>query len=79
MIGCRQLANYCFIIHLDGCMCSFCCGDDFMLIVIFSVKMVNTKVVYNLLVDLVLKFHIYRPYGLRIMDVRSMLSEMLAL
>ena len=24
-----------------------CCGDDFMMIMIFSVKMVNNKVVYN--------------------------------
>ena len=45
----RQLVNYCFIIQLDDYMCSFCCGDDFMVIMIFSVKMVNNKVVDNLL------------------------------
>ena len=60
-------------------MCSFCCGDDFMMIMIFSVKMVNTKVVYNLHIYIVLKFDSHRPYGLRIIAVRSLLSEILAL
>ena len=51
-----------------------------MMIMIFSVKMVNKKkVVDNLLIYLVLKFHGHRPYSLRIMAVRSLLSEMLAL
>ena len=72
-----QLVNYYFIIQLDGCMYSFCCGDDFMMIMIFSVKMVNNKVVDNLLIYLVLNFH--SPYGLTIMVVGSLLSEMLAL
>ena len=58
---------------------SFCCGDDFMMIMIFSIKMVNNKVVDNLLIYLVLNFHSHRPYGLRIIAVRSLLSEMLAL
>ena len=74
-----QLVNYCFIIPLDGCMCSFCCGDDFITIMVFSVKLVNNKVVDNLLIYLVLNFHSHRPYGLRIMAVRNMLSEILAL
>ena len=60
-------------------MCSFCCGDDFMMIMIFSVKMVNNKVVDNLHIYLVLNFDSHRPYGLRIIDVRSLLSEILAL
>ena len=74
-----QLVNYLFIIQLDGCMYSLCCGDDFMMIMIFSIKMVNNKVVDNLLVYLVLHFHRHRPYGLRIIAVRSLLPEMLAL
>ena len=74
-----QLVNYCFIIQLDDYMCSFCCGDDFMMIIIFSKKMVNNKVVDNLLIYLVLNFHHHRPYGLRIMAIRIMLSETLAL
>ena len=74
-----QLLNYCLIIPLDGCMYSFGCGDDFMMIIIFSVKMVNNKVVENLLIYLVLNFHSHRPYGLGIMAVRNLLSEMLAL
>ena len=50
-----------------------------MMIMIFSVKMVNNKVVDNLLIYLVLNFHSHRPYGLRIMAVRSLPSKMLAL
>ena len=79
MIGCRQLANYCFRIHLDGCICSFCCGNNFMMIMTFSMKLANNKVIDNLLIYLVLKFHNHRPYGLRMIAVRSLLSEMLAL
>ena len=74
-----QLVNYRFIIQLDGCMYNLCCGDDFTMIVIFSVKMVNNKVVDNLLIYLVLNFHSHRPNGLRIIDVRSLLSEILVL
>ena len=58
---------------------SFCCGDNFTMIIIFSVKMVNNKVLDNLLIHIVLNFYSHRPYGLRIMAVRSLLSEMLAL
>ena len=79
MIGCRQLANYCFIFHLDGCMCSFCCGNNFMMIMTFSLKLVNNKVVDNLLIYLVINVYSHRPHGLRIIAVRSLLSEMLAL
>ena len=73
-----QLVNYCFIIQLDGCMYSFCCGDNFMMIMVFSIKIVDNKVVDRLLIYLVLNFHSHRSYGLRIMAVRSLLSEMLA-
>ena len=74
-----QLVNYRFIIQLHGCMYSFCCGDNFMMIMIFSVNIVNNKVVDNLVIYLVLNFHSHRPYGLRIIAIRSLLSEMLAL
>ena len=50
-----------------------------MMIMIFSVKMVNKKVVDNLLIYLVFNFHSHWPYGLRIIVVRSLLSEILAL
>ena len=45
----------------------------------FSVKLVNNKVVDNLLIYHMLNLHSHRHYGLRIMAVRSLLSEMLAL
>ena len=67
-------------------MYSFGRVDNFMLIMVFSVKLVNNKVVDNLLIYLVLNFHGRRPYGLRIMAVvrvvdnlQSLVSEMLAL
>ena len=40
----------------------------------FYVNMVNTKVVDNLFILLVLKFHDFRPDGLEVIDFRSLLS-----
>ena len=60
-------------------MHSFGCVDNFMLIMVFYVKLVNNKVVDNLLIYLVLNFHSHKPYGLRSMAVRSLQSEMLSL
>ena len=79
VIGYMQLVNYCFIIQLDGCKYSFDCNDNFVTINVFSVKLVHYKVVDNLLMYLVLNSPSHRPYGLRIMAIRSLLSEMLAL
>ena len=45
----------------------------------FSIKLINKKVVDNLLIYLVLNFQSHRTYSLRIMAVRIILSEMLAL
>ena len=50
-----------------------------MMIMVFYVKLVNNKVVDNLLIYLVLNFNSNKTYGLRIMVVRILLSEMLAL
>ena len=47
-----------------------------MMIVTFPVKLVNNKVVDNLLILLVLKFHGHGINGLRIIAVRILLSEM---
>ena len=60
-------------------MYRFGCDDNFVMIMVFSVKLVNNKVVDNLLIHLVLIFHSHWTYSLRIMAVRSLLSEMLAL
>ena len=60
-------------------MYSFVCDDNFMMKMVFYVKLVNNKVVDNLLIYLVLSFHSKRPYGLRTMAVRILLSEILAL
>ena len=49
-----------------------------MMIMVFYVKLVNNKVVDNLLIYLVLNFHSHRPYGLRIIAVRNLMSRMLA-
>ena len=48
-----------------------------MMIMIFCVKLVNNKVVDNLVMYLALNFHSHRLYGLRIIAVRSLLSEIL--
>jgi hypothetical protein len=79
LIGCMQLLNYCSIIQLDGCMCSFCCQDVFVMKIKFSVNLVNNKVVENLLIYLVLKFYGCRPDGLRVIAFRNLLSDLLVL
>ena len=40
----------------------------------FYVNMVNTKVVDNFLILLVLKFHNFRPTGLEVIDFTNLLS-----
>ena len=50
-----------------------------MMIVTFPVKLVNNKVVDNLLIFLVLKFHGHRPNSLRVIAVRNLLSDLLVL
>ena len=60
-------------------MSSLCCVDKFMMIVTFSVKLVNNKVVDNLLILLVQKFHGHRPYGLKIIAFKSLLLDLLVL
>ena len=40
----------------------------------FSVNVVNTKVVYNFLIFLVLNFNDFRPAGLGVIDFTSLLS-----
>jgi len=55
-------------------MYSFCGGDIFVMKMIFSVDMFNTKVVDNFLILLVLKFHDFRPAGLGVIDFTSLLS-----
>ena len=50
-----------------------------MMIVTFPIKLVNNKVIDNLLMLFVLKFHAHRPNGLRVIAVRSLLSDLLSL
>ena len=52
----------------------FCCGDIFVMQMMFYVYMLNTKVVDNFLILLVLKFHDFRPAGLGVIDFISLLS-----
>ena len=55
-------------------MCIFCCDDNFVKQMMFSINMVNTKVVDNFLFLLVLKLHDFRPNGLGVIDFTSLLS-----
>jgi hypothetical protein len=45
-----------------------------VVIIVFSVVMENTKIIANLHIWLVLKFHDTKPYGLGVMNFRSLLS-----
>ena len=58
----------------NDCMYSFRGGDIFMMQMIFYVDMLNTKVVYNFLILLVLKFHDFRTARLGVIDFTSLLS-----
>ena len=62
---------------MDDFMYSFYCHGVFIMKIKFSVNLVNNKVVDNLLIFLVLKFHGHRPHGLRVIAVRSLLSDLL--
>ena len=55
----------------NGCMYSFCGGDILVMQIMFYVDMLNTKVVYNFLILLLLKFHDFWPVGLGVIDLRS--------
>ena len=55
-------------------MSSFCSGDIFVLQMMFSIDMLNTKVVDNVLILVVLKFHDFRPPGLGVIDFTILLS-----
>ena len=50
-----------------------------MMIMAFSIKLVNNKVVDYLRIYMVFNFYSHRPYGLRIIAARSLLSEILVL
>ena len=60
-------------------MSSFYFVDKFMMIVTFPVKLVNNKVVDDLLILLFLKFYGHGINGLRIIVVRSLLLDFLIL
>ena len=55
-------------------MYSFCGGDIFVMEMMFYVDMLNTEVVDNFLILLVLKFHDFTPAGLGVIDFTSLLS-----
>jgi hypothetical protein len=46
-----------------------------MMKMIFSMKLDNIKVVYNLLILVVLNFHDFRPTSLGVMNFRNFLSD----
>ena len=57
----------------NGCKYSFCGGDILVMQMMFPINMVNTKVVHNFLILLVLKFHDFRTDGLGVIDFRILL------
>ena len=60
-------------------MYSFYCHGVFIMKIKFAVNLVNDKVVDNLLICHVLKFHGGRPDGLRVIAARRLLSDLLIL
>jgi hypothetical protein len=44
----------------NGCMCTFCCTIVFVIIMMFHIDGMNTKVVANFHILLVLEFHDHR-------------------
>ena len=59
------------LLKMASCICG---GDIFMMQMMFSIDMLNTKVVDNFHVLLVLKFYDFRPAGLGVIDFISLLS-----
>ena len=55
-------------------MCIFYCNGNFEKQMMFYVDMLNTKVVDNFLIFLILKLYDFRPDGLGVIDFRSLLS-----
>ena len=55
-------------------MSSFYGGDIFMMQLMFAVDILNTKVIDNFCILLVLKFHDIRPASLGVIDFTSLLS-----
>ena len=78
-MGYRQLVNPGSIIQLDDYVYSFCCHGVFIMKMKFAMNLVNNKVIDNLIICLVLKFHGYRPDGLRVIAIKSLLSNLLIL
>jgi len=57
----------------NGYIYRFCGCDIFVIQIMFSIDMLNTKVVYNFLILLVQSFHDFRPDGLGVIDFTSLL------
>ena len=56
-------------------MCSFDCAIIFVVEMMFSVVVVNTKVVYNFIIVLGFKLHGHRPDNVGATDFVSSLSD----
>ena len=56
-------------------MYGFCGGDIFVMQMMFSIDMLNTKFVDNFCIMLFLKFHDFRPAGVGVIDFTSLLSS----
>ena len=54
----------------------FCCDDNFVDKIMFSINGVNTKVVDNFLILLFLKFHDFRAASVGVIDFTSLLSTL---
>ena len=57
-----------------GCIYNICGSDIFVIQMMFSVDILNTKVVDNFLILLFLKFQYFKPADLGVIDFKSLLS-----
>ena len=74
MVANKASDRYISMCGENGYTRSFNCNDNFMVIIVFSVDVVNTKVVGNMLILLVLNFYDFRIIGLRVIDFTNTLS-----
>jgi hypothetical protein len=75
LICSNKMIGECNIPLLLGCMYSFGYAIIFMMQMMFSMNVVNTKVVANLHILLVLKFYDHRPDSFRFILPSSLLSD----
>jgi len=69
----KLVLNMSLLMCWNGCMRSFCCDGVFVMKMMFSMNVVNTKVVGKLHILVVLKSNDFRPISLGVMLFKNTL------